>query len=280
MWALHATVQVDLTGGYYDAGDNVKFGLPMAYSMTMLAWSIAEFYPELRKTGQFGNALNALRWGTDYFLKAHTKPNELWVQVGNPWSDHDCWQRPEDMTTPRPGFKIDTTRHGSDVAAETAAALAAASIAFKGVDRAYSARLLRSAEQLFNFANNYRGKYSDSMAGVVCPFYCSYSGFNDELLWGATWLSAATGNAWYSQYLAKNAYSLGGATQVKRSLHWDDKMVGAQILVAQVSTAPHHVRDLTVALGFHSKNVPSMQPFRCNVSSMKEKTLHVVLVCS
>ena len=29
---------VDLTGGYYDAGDNLKFGYPLAYSMTVLSW--------------------------------------------------------------------------------------------------------------------------------------------------------------------------------------------------------------------------------------------------
>src|SRR2546430_16478990 len=31
-------VGVDLTGGWYDAGYHVKFGLPMAASATMLAW--------------------------------------------------------------------------------------------------------------------------------------------------------------------------------------------------------------------------------------------------
>jgi hypothetical protein len=38
-----ADVGVDLTGGWYDAGDHVKFGLPMAYSATMLAWSVVEY---------------------------------------------------------------------------------------------------------------------------------------------------------------------------------------------------------------------------------------------
>ena len=33
-----ADVGKDLTGGWYDAGDHVKFGLPMAASATMLAW--------------------------------------------------------------------------------------------------------------------------------------------------------------------------------------------------------------------------------------------------
>lgn len=35
--------QVDLVGGYYDAGDNIKFSFPMAFTTTMLAWSILEF---------------------------------------------------------------------------------------------------------------------------------------------------------------------------------------------------------------------------------------------
>jgi len=52
---------------------------------------------------------------------------------------------------------------GSDLAGETAAALAAASIVFKNVDPAYSSNLLTHAKQLFDFANNYRGKYSDSI---------------------------------------------------------------------------------------------------------------------
>jgi endoglucanase len=52
---------------------------------------------------------------------------------------------------------------GSDLAGETAAALAAASIVFKHVDPCYSDTLLTSAEQLFDFANRFRGKYSDSI---------------------------------------------------------------------------------------------------------------------
>jgi hypothetical protein len=35
-----ADAGVDLTGGYLDAGDNVKFGLPMASAVTTLAWGV------------------------------------------------------------------------------------------------------------------------------------------------------------------------------------------------------------------------------------------------
>jgi hypothetical protein len=70
-----------LVGGYYDAGDHVKFGLPMAYSVTMLAWGAIEFSKEIRELNQMGHTLWAIRWGTDYFIKAHPQPNVLWGQV-------------------------------------------------------------------------------------------------------------------------------------------------------------------------------------------------------
>lgn len=38
-----SVANVDLVGGYYDAGDNVKYGFPMAYTTMMLSWSVLEF---------------------------------------------------------------------------------------------------------------------------------------------------------------------------------------------------------------------------------------------
>ncbi|XP_024389814.2 endoglucanase 1 [Physcomitrium patens] len=236
IWASYIAdcdVQVDLTGGYHDAGDNVKFGLPMAFSLTMLSWGVVEFRDALRRTGQLGNTLNAIRWGTDYLLKASTGPNELWVQVGDPNTDHNCWQRPEESDPPRTSYKVDANRPGSDVAGETAAALAAASIAFRGIDNAYSDRVLARARRVFDFADRYRGKYSDVLGGEVCPFYCSYSGYQDELVWGAAWLYKATLESGYLQYLYRNGNSLGGTTTTVNAFSWDNKYAGAQILLAQ-----------------------------------------------
>src|SRR6266498_5971394 len=45
-------VGVDLTGGFYDAGDHVKFGLPFAASMTMLAWGAIENKQAYTSSGQ------------------------------------------------------------------------------------------------------------------------------------------------------------------------------------------------------------------------------------
>lgn len=59
--------------------------------------------------------------------------------------DHACWERPEDMDTPRSVFKVDSNNPGSDIAGEIAAALAAASIVFRQCDPSYSNLLLQRA---------------------------------------------------------------------------------------------------------------------------------------
>lgn len=74
--------QVNLVGGYYDAGDHVKFGLPMAFSVTMLSWGAIDFRQEIVGLSQMGHTLDAIKWGTDYFIKAHPHPNIIWGQVG------------------------------------------------------------------------------------------------------------------------------------------------------------------------------------------------------
>eukprot|EP00253_Pinus_taeda_P027911 PITA_27911 len=221
---------VDLTGGYYDAGDNVKFGLPMAFTTTLLSWSVLVF-GELMGD-DLNNAKTAIRWGTDYLLKAAAQPGVLYVQVGEPNQDHQCWERPEDMDTPRNVYKVDTQHPGSDVAAETAAALAAASIVFRTTDSSYSQQLLQTAIRVFDFADKYRGSYSDSLNSAVCPFYCSYSGYQDELLWGAACLLEASNSVSYFNYIQSNGPSLG-ADDNGNLFSWDQKHAGVRILLSK-----------------------------------------------
>lgn len=52
------------------------------------------------------------------------------------------------MTTDRHAYRIDPNNPGSDLAGETAAAMAAASIVFRHSNPAYSSELLRHAYQV------------------------------------------------------------------------------------------------------------------------------------
>ncbi|XP_037479972.1 endoglucanase 13-like [Triticum urartu] len=227
---------VDLVGGYYDAGDHVKFGFPAAYAVTMLSWGVLEFEKEMVAANSLNRALDAIRWGTNYFIKAHTEPNTLWVQVGDGDSDHLCWERAEDMSTPRTASKIDASRPGSEVAAETAAALAAAAKVFRHYDSMYADLLLMHAKQIFTFADTFRGRYDDSLQ-CAKKFYPSASGYQDELLWGAAWLYEATGDQDYLDYVARNADAFGGTGWAVREFSWDNKYAGVQVLLSKVLLA-------------------------------------------
>ncbi|KAK2453747.1 glycosyl hydrolase 9C3 [Trifolium repens] len=221
-------VGIDLVGGYYDAGDNLKLGFPMAFTITMLSWSTIEFKDKLQEKNELENALSAIKWGTDYLMKAHQQPNSLYGEIGDPDSDHQCWERPEDMDTPRTSYKIDEQHPGSDLAAETAAALAAASIVFQSVDNKYASTMLIHAIHLFDFANNYQGLYQNSITPAAKTY--SSSGYKDELIWAAAWLHRASSLKKYLDYLG-GAGDTGGA---RTMFSWDDKYVGAQILVAKL----------------------------------------------
>nr|1KS8_A Chain A, Endo-b-1,4-glucanase [Nasutitermes takasagoensis]1KSC_A Chain A, Endo-b-1,4-glucanase [Nasutitermes takasagoensis]1KSD_A Chain A, Endo-b-1,4-glucanase [Nasutitermes takasagoensis] len=222
----------DLTGGYFDAGDFVKFGFPMAYTATVLAWGLIDFEAGYSSAGALDDGRKAVKWATDYFIKAHTSQNEFYGQVGQGDADHAFWGRPEDMTMARPAYKIDTSRPGSDLAGETAAALAAASIVFRNVDGTYSNNLLTHARQLFDFANNYRGKYSDSITDAR-NFYAS-ADYRDELVWAAAWLYRATNDNTYLN-TAESLYDEFGLQNWGGGLNWDSKVSGVQVLLAKLT---------------------------------------------
>ena len=124
-------------------------------------------------------------------------------------------------------------------------------------------------QQLFEFADKYRGKY-DSSITVAQKFYQSISGYavsfwaldhtttntkpkacsvflqvkymldwlQDELLWAAAWLYQATNDHYYLDYLGRNGDALGGTGWSMTEFGWDVKYAGAQVLAAKVKFSP------------------------------------------
>jgi endoglucanase len=251
---------VDLSGGWFDAGDHVKFGFPMAASATLLAWGVVENPEAYTQTGQMVHIKNNLRFVADYFMKAHTAPNELYGQVGKGADDHAWWGPPEVLhltsraASNRPSFKIDASCPGSDLAGETAAALSAIAMVFENDDPTYAAQLLSHARELYSFAKNYQGKYSDCITDAQ-SFYNSWSGYADELVWSAAWLYRATGDSSYLDAAVQDYENLSTEQQTSLKSYkwthaWDDKSYGTYVLMAQLTNDDKYRADAERWLDF------------------------------
>lgn len=189
---------VDLHGGFHDAGDHVKFGLPQGYAASTLGWALYEFRDAFVKSGQERHMVEILRWFSDYFLRSTFRAPSGEViafayQVGEGGIDHTYWgppelQRPEVL--PRPAYFATAETPASDQAGEASAALALMAIHSKDVDPQYAERCLDTARALYAFAAKHRG------LGYSGGFYGS-SYDDDELSWAAIWLNIATGEQHY-----------------------------------------------------------------------------------
>jgi endoglucanase len=250
---------LDLTGGFYDAGDHVKFGLPMAFSMTMLAWGVADYRDAYARSGQLPALLANLRWGTDYLIKAHPAPHVLYGQVGSGNPDHAWWGPAEVMPMARPAYKIDDSCGGADLAGETAAAMAAASVALRPTAAAYADTLVSHARQLYDFADRVRTRYSDCITDAA-NFYRSWSGFQDELVWGAIWLYRATGDPAFlakaeSEYPRLSTEPQTSTRSYKWTIAWDDKAYGAYVLLARLTGKQVYIADANRWLDYWTTGV-------------------------
>ncbi|NLD46369.1 MAG: glycoside hydrolase [Clostridiaceae bacterium] len=188
---------VDVHGGFHDAGDHVRFGLPQSYTAGTLGWGFLEFREEFKKTGQEEHILEIIKYFTDTFLRCSFLDKDgnmiaFCYMVGEGDLDHSYWGPPElyPPNIPRPADFATEETPGSDVCASTAAALGSAYMIFKDSDPEYAKKCLDVAKAMYEFAKKYRGKHNGD--GYYTSDYDE-----DELAWAAVWLYECTGDISY-----------------------------------------------------------------------------------
>ncbi|KAL7748742.1 hypothetical protein RI367_005896 [Sorochytrium milnesiophthora] len=234
-----STAGVDLVGGYYDAGDFVKFNFPQSFALTMLSWGALEFragFDSVPENAEWDQLADTLRWGMDYLVKCHQTGGMLYAEVGDPAIDHNYWGPPQDMPQNRAVFSINnSTRPGTDLAASVASAFAATSMVFRQRpdDQDYGQQLLAHAKSIYAELVDIpaRGKYTDAIPQARDSY--GSSSYLDDVVWVSSWLYLATND---TSYVAK-ADSADDAMMAERAsgmppLGWDDKSVGATLLLA------------------------------------------------
>lgn len=249
-------VGVDLTGGWYDAGDHVKFNLPMSYSASMLAWSVYEDKAAYDKSGQTKYIMDDIKWANDYLIKCNPTSDVFYYQVGDGGKDHSWWGPAEVMQMARPAFKIDATHPGSAVCAESAASLASAAVVFKDSDPTYAAKCLSHAKDLFAMADKAK---SDAGYTAASGFYTSGS-FYDDLSWAAVWIYLATNDSTYLDKAESYVPNWGREQQTdiisyKWGQCWDDVHYGAELLLARLTNKQIYKDSIEMNLDYWTTGV-------------------------
>lgn len=174
-------IGLDLSGGWFDAGDHWTANLTMSFAAMTLSWSAIEQPDGWLKTGQMDELLESLIHVNRYFLKCVLNPDckdpaiELEVAIGCGGREgvdspnvHAMWAPAEvaHLMTKRPTFRLNKQVPGGDIPGAMAAAMAASSMVIrehatalkgkKGYDdfngAAFADLLLDRAEKLVLFA--------------------------------------------------------------------------------------------------------------------------------
>jgi len=201
---------LDLTGGWHDAGDHVKFGLPGSYSASTVGWGYYEFREDYIDMGLQKHVEDELRWINDYFMKVTFLDDDDNVvaycyQVGEGNNDHNYWCAPElqvdntvvassSCAVKRPAYFATEEMPAPDQCAGASASLAINYLNFKDTDPEYAAENLKYARALYEFAvATHKETWTPGttpaslVLGYDGGFYHSSYDY-DELSWAAVWL--------------------------------------------------------------------------------------------
>ncbi len=181
--------KVDLSGGFHDAGDHIKFNLTIGFAMSALALSEYLNPGVYEKAGCKDHLIYELRWGADYLMKTTFLDNSGNVAavahvVADGGTDHGIWSPPEVQTYARPIFWLTSNSNNSSVCCEMAAGLAGTAYVLKDSDPTYSAECLKYAKALLAFGQQHVGNNTGGIGG----FYDTAAQYQDEEAMAQAWL--------------------------------------------------------------------------------------------
>jgi len=199
-------VTLDASGGWWDAGDYMKFVETHSYTVGMMLVGIRDFPGQMGSGSSASNFRAEARFGLDWLQKMwDDKTQTLYYQVavasgGNKYAgDHDIWRLPqaddnyESCVSPyqyichRPVFQNPAGGSGASISPNIAGRLAADFALcykiFSASHPAYANQCLLSAEHVFGLANT----APTGNLLTVGPFdFYPESEWRDDLEWGAT----------------------------------------------------------------------------------------------
>ncbi|MGN6792370.1 MAG: glycoside hydrolase family 9 protein [Streptosporangiaceae bacterium] len=208
-------VRINATGGWWDAGDYLKFTQTTSYTVAMLLQGIVSFPAQLGGGHRLGRTsfVAEAKFGVDFLQRMWNEQTKtLYFQVGTGEAnnfyvgDHDIWRLPQaddhyHGTNPHdlyirhppvfragpPGAPI-----SPNLAGRLAADFALCYRVFRTSDPGYANRCLRSAETVYALA----GTHWKGHLLTVLPFdFYGETSWRDDMMLGATQLALALRSA-------------------------------------------------------------------------------------
>ncbi|CAO3693502.1 hypothetical protein G6F70_006247 [Rhizopus microsporus] len=241
----------DLSRAWYEAANTMKWGLPLGWATTQLAFNVMIFEDAMNSVDELAEGLELLKWGADYLVNAHYNDTHIVGQLGisalGPISkvigwdvDFNYWGPPEEYEEwvptglPHKATYITPDNPSSEIAGEYSAALAAVSVAWKKYNATYADNLIDHAKRLYKFASENLGSYVTSKQNPLqwATFWYPSTGYMDELAWSAAWIYAATKDEFYLNE-AKKWYL--NVTDSWTEYSWDEKGGGLHVLLYAIT---------------------------------------------
>jgi len=231
---LPDSTYVDVSGGWHDAGDQLKYLITSSFATGSMLLAY-EIYPEsfgdlANHLGQphpngLADVLDEARWGLDWIHKCHFLPDQLVHQVADD-RDHSGWKWPDRDSSnygwgpnsyrtayvasghPQGLRKYQSKATGvANVTGRSAAAMALGYRAFRERDAAYAGRCLQAARQLYAMGRAREGYQQGNSHGA--PYRYNEDTWADDMEWAAAELYAATGEAHYLEEAKQYARQIG-----------------------------------------------------------------------
>lgn len=192
------SVSVDVSGGWYDAGDIGKYVAPGATVVNTLLWAYKmfpdKFYDGQNNIPESGNGipdiLDEIKYELDFILKMQDKKSGGFYLKVKSQSEHD-----EDGD--RTVWQGDGDKCLTNATADCTAVLAFGSTIFKDFDKDYADTLLSAAKNGWD--------YIDKNPDVYTVTNYSGSNNNSSPFWACACMYYATGESRYNDYFKEHA---------------------------------------------------------------------------
>jgi endoglucanase len=195
---------INAAGGWWDAGDYLKFVQTTSYTVDLLLAGVRDFPSQMGPGSATSDFTAEAKFGADWLLRMWDDSTQtLYYQVGigegnsATVGDHDIWRLPQADDTfggtdplyryirNRPVFRAGPPGSliSPNLAGRDAAALAEAFQVFKNSDPAFATRCLLAAEHIFDLANT---SPSGNLLTVIPFSFYPENEWRDDLELGAT----------------------------------------------------------------------------------------------